>query len=121
VRRSIRLDWLPGERVVTFFRYRDAEEGKRARWLVAEPPGADLCFTDPGFQIDLQVDAEAQTMAEVWVGQMELGAAMRSRRVRVTGPEHLVRSMPDWLGLSTFAYPAPEAEFAARLEAAGRA
>jgi DNA-binding HxlR family transcriptional regulator len=121
VRRSIRLDRLPGERVVTFFRYRDAEEGKRAWWLVAEPAGADLCFTDPGFQIDLQVDAEAQAMAEVWVGRVELGTAMRSRRVRVTGPDHLVRSMPDWLGLSTFAYPDPEAEFASRQEAAARA
>ena len=40
-------------------------------------------------------------MAEVWVGQLELGAAMRSERMRVNGPEHLVRSMPDWLGLSS--------------------
>ena len=39
---------------------------------------------------------------------------MRSRRVRVTGPDHLVRSFPDWLGFSTFAYPDPAAELAAR-------
>ncbi len=53
-------------------------------------------------------------MAEVWVGKQELGAAMRSKRVRVTGPEHLVRSLPDWIGLSNFAYPDPAAEMAAR-------
>lgn len=114
VRRSVRLDRLPEERVVAFFRYRDAEEGKRAWWLVAQEEGADLCFTDPGFPIDLQIDAEARAMAEVWIGQVELGAAMRSRRVRVTGPDHLVRSLPDWLGFSTFAYPDPAAELAAR-------
>jgi DNA-binding HxlR family transcriptional regulator len=114
MRRSLRLDRLPSERVVTFFRYRDAEEGKRAWWMVAEEEGADLCFTDPGFPIDLNVDAEAQAMAEVWVGQLELGAAMRSRRVRVSGPEHLVRSLPEWLGLSSFAYPDPQAEMATR-------
>jgi len=114
VRRSVRLDRLPEERVVAFFRYRDAEEGKRAWWLVAQEDGADLCFTDPGFPIDLQIDAEARAMAEVWIGQVELGAAMRSRRVRVTGPDHLVRSLPDWLGFSTFAYPDPAAELAAR-------
>ena len=117
MRRSIRLDRLPAEQVVVFFRYRDAEEGKRAWWLVAQPGGADLCFTDPGFAIDLQIDAEAQALAEVWVGNMELGAAMRSKRVRVTGPEHLVRSLPDWIGLSNFAYPDPAAEMAARQSA----
>jgi DNA-binding HxlR family transcriptional regulator len=114
MRRSIQLDRLPQDRVVTFFRYRDAEEGKRAWWLVAEGDGADICFSDPGFSIDLNVDAEARAMAEVWVGQLELGAAMRSRRVRVSGPEHLVRSMPEWLGLSSFAYPDPAAVLAER-------
>lgn len=114
MRRSIQLDRLPQDRVVTFFRYRDAEEGKRAWWLVAAGDGADICFSDPGFSIDLNVDAEARAMAEVWVGQLELGAAMRSRRVKVSGPEHLVRSMPDWLGLSSFAYPDPAAVLAER-------
>jgi DNA-binding HxlR family transcriptional regulator len=118
VRRSVQLDQLPEERVVTFFRYRDAEEGKRAWWLVAQPAGADLCFTDPGFSIDLQVDAEARAMAEVWVGRLELGTAMRSKRLRITGPEHLVRSLPDWLGFSTFAYGDPAAELARRQGAA---
>jgi len=116
MRRSLRLDRLPAEQVVTFFRYRDAEEGKRAWWMVAREDGADLCFTDPGFPIDLQVDAETRTMAAVWVGQVELGAAMRSRQVKVSGPEHLVRSLPNWLGLSTFAYEDPAAEFAARMD-----
>jgi hypothetical protein len=114
VRRSIRLDRLPEDRVVAFFRYRDAEDGKRAWWLVAEPDAADLCFFDPGFAIDLDIDAEAKAMAEVWVGKTDLGAAMRSKRIRIRGPEHLVRSLPDWLGLSTFAYPDPAAELAAR-------
>lgn len=117
VRRSVQLDRLPQEQLVTFFRYRDAEEGKRAWWLVARPDNADLCFTDPGFAIDLQVDAEAQAMAEVWIGQLELGAAMKAKRLKVSGPEHLVRSLPDWLGFSTFAYDDPAAELARRQSA----
>ena len=109
MRRSLQLDRLPKDPLVVFFRYRDAEDGKRAWWLVAEQSGADLCFSDPGFEIDLHVDAEVRAMAEVWIGQRELGAAMRSRQVRVTGPDHLSRSLPDWLGLSSFAYPDPAA------------
>jgi DNA-binding HxlR family transcriptional regulator len=114
LRRSVKLEKLPQEQVVVFFRFRDAEEGKRAWWLVAHASNADLCFTDPGFGVDLNVDAETQAMAEVWVGKRDLGAAMQAKAVRVTGPEHLVRSLPDWLGFSTFAYPDPAAELAAR-------
>ncbi|HYP55206.1 MAG TPA: helix-turn-helix domain-containing protein [Solirubrobacterales bacterium] len=114
MRRSIRVERLPKDPLVTFFRYRDAEEGKRAWWLVARDDGADICFSDPGFSVDLEVDAEARAMAEVWLGKLELGAAMRSRRVKVSGPEHLVRSVPDWLGLSSFAYPDPAAVLAER-------
>ncbi len=118
MRRNLRLDRLPQERLVTFFRFPDAAAGKRAWWLVAEPSGADVCLTDPGFGVDLQVDAKARAIAEVWIGKLELGAAMRSRRLRVRGPEHLVRSLPDWLGLSAFAYPDPAAVFAERRQAA---
>jgi DNA-binding HxlR family transcriptional regulator len=114
LRRSVRLEKLPQEQVVAFFRFRDAEEGKRAWWLVAHASNADLCFTDPGFGVDLQIDAETRAMAEVWVGKKELGAAMRAKTLRVTGPEHLVRSLPEWIGLSNFAYPDPAAEMAAR-------
>jgi len=114
MRRSVRLDRLPQDRLVTFFRYRDAPDKKRAWWLVAERSGTDLCLSDPGFEVDLHVDAEARAMAEVWIGRLDLGAAMRSRRVRVRGPEHLVRSLPRWLGLNVFAHPDPAAAFAGR-------
>lgn len=117
MQRNIRLDRLPQERLVVFFRFRDAPEPKRAWWLVAEAAGADLCLSDPGFGVDLQVDAEAAALAKVWIGDLELGAAMRSGRVRVQGPDHLVRSMRDWLGLSFFAYPDPVAEFERRVAA----
>jgi hypothetical protein len=99
---------------VALFRVPDAPDKKRSWWLVAEPSGADLCLSDPGFGVDLQVEAEAPVMAEVWIGRLEPGAAMRSRRVLVRGPEHLVRNMPEWLGLSAFAHPDPEAVFAER-------
>lgn len=116
MQRSLRLDRLPQERLVVFFHYRDAADGKRAWWLVAETSNVDLCLSDPGSPVDIHVDAEARAMAEVWLGQLELGAAMRSRRIRVRGPDHLVRSLPDWLGLSAFAYPDPLAALAERRE-----
>ncbi|HSD01018.1 MAG TPA: helix-turn-helix domain-containing protein [Gaiellales bacterium] len=114
MQRNLRLDRLPQDRLVSLFRFRDAPDKKRAWWLVAERTSTDLCLSDPGFGVDLHVDAEARAMAEVWIGKLALGAAMRSRRVHVRGPKHLVRSLPDWLGLNVFAYPDPAAVFAER-------
>jgi DNA-binding HxlR family transcriptional regulator len=114
LRRNLLLDRLPQDRLVVFFRYRDAAGPKRAWWVVAERSGTELCLTDPGHPVDLEVDAEVRAMAEVWVGRLDLGAAIRSRRVRLRGPEHLVRSVPEWFGLSAFAYADPLAVTAAR-------
>ncbi|MBK5220721.1 MAG: helix-turn-helix transcriptional regulator [Thermoleophilia bacterium] len=119
LRRSLRLQQLPKDPTVVFFRFRDAEPKKRAWWLVARRSGAELCFSDPGFPIDLEFDAEARAMAEVWIGRLELGAALRARRVKLAGPDELVRSLPKWIGLSAFAYPDPAAEMAAREGVAG--
>jgi hypothetical protein len=114
MQRNLDHERLPQDRLVVFFRFRDAPDGKRAWWLVGEPGGADLCVSDPGFEVDLRVDAESVAMAKVWIGQLELGAAMRSGRIRVTGPDDLVRSLPDWLGRSVLAHPDPVAELARR-------
>lgn len=114
MQRNLRLDRLPQDRLVTLFRYRDAPPKKRAWWLVAARSGTDLCLSDPGFGVDLHVDAQTRAMAAVWIGRLQLGAAMRSRRVRVRGPEHLIRTLPDWLGLNVFAYADPAAAFAER-------
>lgn len=109
MRRSIRLEHLPKVPLVTFIRLRDAESDRRAWWLVARDDDADLCFSDPGFEIDLEIDAEVRALAEVWVGRRELSSATESGRIKITGPGHLVRAVPDWIGLSAFAYPEPGA------------
>jgi DNA-binding HxlR family transcriptional regulator len=118
MRRNLLLDRLPQERLVVFFRFRGAPDKKRAWWLVAQRSSTDLCLFDPGFGVDLHVDADPRVMAEVWIGRTSLGVALRSGAIRVTGPEHLVRTLPRWLGLNPFAYPDPGAVLAERLHAA---
>lgn len=119
MRRSVRLDLLPQDQLVAFFRFRAVDSGRRAWWLVADSANADLCFTDPGFGVDLEIDADATALADVWMGNTDIGAAMRAGTVSVTGPDHLVRGIGDWLGFSTFAYPDPEAEMEWRRRRSG--
>jgi hypothetical protein len=114
VQRNVLLDRLPQDRLVTFFRFRGVADKKRAWWLVTARGGTDLCLSDPGYGVDVRVDAEPRAMAEVWIGKLALGAAVRARRITISGPEHLVRSVPHWLGLNAFAYRDPATVLAER-------
>jgi DNA-binding HxlR family transcriptional regulator len=103
IRRNINVDRLPERRVVVYFAFRDAPKGKRSWWLVLEQRESDLCLTDPGFGVDLTVRTDAVTMAGVWIGDLNLAGAIKSRRIVLEGPRHLRRAFPDWLKLSLFA------------------
>jgi DNA-binding HxlR family transcriptional regulator len=104
MRRNINVERLPERRVVVYFNYRDAPKGKRSWWLVLDPSEEpDLCLTDPGFGVDLTVRTDVVTMAGVWMGDLDLLGAIRSRRIILEGPSPLRRAFPDWLKLNLFA------------------
>ncbi len=100
VRRNIDLERLPERRVVVYFSFRGVPKGKRSWWLILDRPEPDLCLSNPGFGVDLTVRTGAVTLAEVWVGDLDLAGAIRSRRIILEGPSHLRRAFPDWLRLS---------------------
>jgi DNA-binding HxlR family transcriptional regulator len=112
MRRRIAVDRLPGPRVVVRFDFRGlpaACRRSRTFWLVLEQPQADLCVTEPGFEVDLYVDADVAQLARVWLGEVPIGEAMRGGGIRLSGKSALVRAFPSWLLLSTLAaVPRPE-------------
>ena len=52
-----------------------------------------LCFTDPGYEVDLTLEAPLSTLYQVWLGTLTLPAAADGR-VSITGPRELVRADP---------------------------
>jgi len=64
---------------------------------------ADLCISDPGFEVDIYVDAELGAMANVWLGDLQFSEAVRAKKIRLTGMPALIRQFPSWLLLSHFA------------------
>ena len=100
MRRSINVERLPDKRVVVRFDFREAPKGKRSWWLVLARPEADLCLHDPGFEVGLTVRTDAVAMASVWVGDLDLLGAIRTRLIMLKGPSHLRRAFPSWLSLS---------------------
>jgi len=55
LRRLIRTDALPDERVVLLFRFRRHKD--RLYWLVLHRPEVDLCLFDPGYEVGLEIEA----------------------------------------------------------------
>jgi DNA-binding HxlR family transcriptional regulator len=63
------LDPLPLTRTVVQFLYSDLPATKSDWWLAIEPDGEiDLCLSDPGFEINLYVTTDLQTMTAIRMG-----------------------------------------------------
>jgi DNA-binding HxlR family transcriptional regulator len=106
MRRRIDRDALPPRRVVVQFTFRGVpaeRRGYRVFWLVLTSADVDLCVKDPGFEVDLLVDARIDAMVHVWLGDTPWRAAVRDGSVRIAGRRDLVKAFPSWLLLSHYA------------------
>jgi DNA-binding HxlR family transcriptional regulator len=102
MRRNLDPDPLPNRRTVVQFRYPELPVSKRNWWLVVEAEGAvDLCFSDPGFEVDLFVTTDLRTMTAIWMGLASVSDSARS--IDFDGDRRLAGTMQTWLGLSPFA------------------
>ena len=106
MRRRIAVDKLPQNRVVVRFDFRGVPAGHKAPktyWLVMERPEVDLCIIEPGFEVDVYVDADLASFSRVWLGQVPIRQAIREGDIKLTGDRQGVRDFPSWLLLSTLA------------------
>jgi DNA-binding HxlR family transcriptional regulator len=101
LRRLVRIDALPDERIVLLFRFRGHRD--RLFWLVLQRPDVDLCLFDPGYEVNLEIEAVVHALARVCLGHISLLEAMRDGQVEVHGPPHYRNALPNWLGVTRFA------------------
>jgi hypothetical protein len=99
--RRVHVDRLPDRRVVARFDFFGKAKG--VYWLVLERPEPSVCLTDPGFEVDLYVEADATALHDVWMGHRGWSDVFKSDIVRIQGPSTLARAMPRWFALSMFA------------------
>ena len=106
MRRRIALDRLPEKRVVVRFDFRGVPTGHKSPktyWLVLERPDVDLCIIEPGFEVDIFVDADLAAFTRVWLGEVPIRQAIREGGIKLAGDRQGVRDFPSWLLLSTLA------------------
>jgi len=102
MRRNLNPAPLPNRRTVIQFLYSELPMSKRFWWLVVEPRGeVDLCWSDPGFDVDLYVATDLHTMTSIWMGLTTV--AKEKGKMEITGDRGIASTMQTWLGLSPFA------------------
>ena len=72
-------------------------------WLVVKDGAVDLCWDDPGCDVDISLYATLRTLTQLYIGDLSLPRARELGRIEVHGPKELVRGMPAWFPRSRFA------------------
>lgn len=103
IHRNVDAAALPPQRVVVHFHLQGSSDRKSHFWLVLDAPTVDLCLTDPGHDIDVEVAGHISTMVDYWMGRADFMAAVKAGDLTVVGPRPLVRALPTWFTRSLFA------------------
>lgn len=105
-------------RYVAEFRLSGVPISRRRYWLVFERGGVDLCYRNPGFDIDLFVEANLLALTRIWLGHISVDQAVREGRLHLDGSRSDVAGFRSWFALSMFApagrYPIGPKELAAQ-------
>ena len=103
VRRKIDLSALPDQRVVVRYHFTDLRENEATYWLITRPGmPVELCMTDPGFEVDLFVEADSKAMASIWMGYSSWQAEMSEDRIFLSGDARLIRTIDNWMVRSSY-------------------
>jgi hypothetical protein len=103
MRRHLVLEPLPPRKCTIQFQYPELPGAKQNFWLVVEDKVVDLCYFDPGFEIDLLVRSPLRAMTAVWMGIAKLASEVDAGRIELDGDPKIAGAMQTWLGLSPFA------------------
>jgi len=104
IRRNINTDPMPPRRNTIQFIFKDRPVSERNYWLIVEPhKKVDLCLVDPGFDVDLYLSTDLQSMTEIWLGYRTIDQMSDDGRLVLTGASKLAADLRRWLKLSVFA------------------
>ena len=102
IQRRIDTTALPDGETVLCFTFTDVEKFKRW-WLVCHGREVDLCYEDPGKDVNCFIAATARDLIGVWMGDLPLPRALQSESIQLIGDRHLCRTFANWFALSAAA------------------
>ena len=103
IHRTLNGEYFGSGITTLYFEFSDYTASQRRWWLVIRDGDVDVCMKDPGHDTDLEVVTDIRTLTGVWMGDIQLGQALRDNRIRLSGPTELKRDISTWLGKNYFA------------------
>ena len=104
IRRNVVNQVRSGDRrYVTKFLLSGVPTNRRHYWLVFERDLVDLCYKDPGFEIDLFVETSLRVLTQIWLGHVPIDQAIRGGQLRLDGSRRDLAAFRSWFALSQFA------------------
>ncbi|NKB29180.1 MAG: transcriptional regulator [Rhodobacteraceae bacterium] len=102
VQRNIVTDELPGGEVVLCFQFPDLDAFARW-WIVCNGSEVDLCYQDPGKDVDAYVTATSRDMIDIWMGDLRIDQARAADRLALIGEPAICNRFRRWFPLSSAA------------------
>lgn len=99
LQRTVHPGAFGAPRAVVQLELTDQPAAKRRWWLVNEDARAQLCVSDPGFEVDLYLSTTLPNLVYLLRGDLPLEQAIESGRLNASGPARTRRALRGWLNL----------------------
>lgn len=90
------IERLPVDRTVVAFTFPDQPPTNRCYWLLVEHQEAELCYSEPGGEVDLAVSAVSTAFVDWHRGARSWTDVIRSGEIEVVGDRRLAGTLPSW-------------------------
>jgi hypothetical protein len=67
--------------------------------MVLEREQVDICLQDPGFEVDVVINADLSAFTHVVMGYDPLEQAIKEESITFEGPQEYIQQLPVWLYL----------------------
>lgn len=104
VRRKIDFSKFTSQKKVIQFVFSELPKEKRSFWLISRPDTSiDLCTKDPGFDVDLYINADLRALTSVWLGLSKMNDEILEKKIKLVGDQTLAFTINEWMVRSAFA------------------
>jgi DNA-binding HxlR family transcriptional regulator len=103
IHRKAPIEAWPSNRTTLAFRISGVPPKVSSWWLVGNDGHADVCDSDPGYDVTATISGSLRTLTQIWRGDVSWSRALIDGAVAIDGPSHVRRGVPAWIGQSNFA------------------
>ena len=100
---SVHAEAFGGRRCVVQMSFTDQPEQRRDWWFLNEEGRAEMCFEEPGFEVDLYLVTTVPDMIFIYRGDITLARAIEEKRLETHGAAWARRALPRWMAPTALA------------------